>query len=100
MSIGEQRLSVIVNSPLFQEELRVRLLAQEEEILKRLCEQDRERIELTRQLPALDSGVKEVKASTIHVSSKGVKERIKFDTPCSRIATLAYFLALQKYDFH
>lgn len=45
IGIGEQRLSVIINSPLFQEELRVRLREQEEEIVRQIVEQDRKRIQ-------------------------------------------------------
>jgi hypothetical protein len=45
MGIGEQRLSVITNSPLFQEELQKRLREEDEEIIQRIIEADRKRIE-------------------------------------------------------
>jgi hypothetical protein len=45
MGIGEQWLSVIMNSPVFQEELRKRLEVEEGALVKRLAEQETRRIE-------------------------------------------------------
>lgn len=45
MGIGEQWLSVIINSPIFQEELQKRWEPFEEELVKRLAERERRHID-------------------------------------------------------
>ena len=45
MGIGEQRLSVLINSPIFQEELRRRWEVEEQAIIQRLNEREERRIE-------------------------------------------------------
>src|SRR5215467_3707797 len=45
MSIGEQRLSVIINSPVFQEEVKKRMQAREDEVIKRLRDKEQRRLE-------------------------------------------------------
>jgi len=45
MGIGEQRLSVVINSPVFQKELRKRWEVQEQAIIQRLKEREERRIE-------------------------------------------------------
>jgi len=45
MGVGEQWLSVIINSPVFQEELRKRWEVEEQALIKRLAEREQKRID-------------------------------------------------------
>ena len=79
MGIGYQRLSVIVNSPVFQEEVSKRLQVREEEVITRIREQEKRRWESIRSAagkPRPQREKREEKPKVSHQLPEGIAESI------------------------